>query len=483
MVDKRNRSLLAAVLTLSAGIALFFSFYRISEAPAIWYDEGFYTQMAMNLLTEGRQGLQVAPGELSSSSYITVGYPLTLPVGLSYSLFGQGVTQGRVVMVFFLLGFVALSYFLVKRLYGPWQGAFTALFLSTFPMLYGNGKSVLGEVPGLFFLVLALLALLALERSGYRGAGRYAAVGLCVGLCVSTKMFFILLPAALFLTLLILWRHIDIDWKGFGYGALAFSLPVFLWGLIQFGADASVPAVLSYYSNPYAVENIFSHMAANALRFVTESTPFFTLVLMSCWSVALYLRRKESSVVEISAFIFCILVILSYLRLEGWYRYLFPATMIALVFLTSSMYTAYGAFEKIAPRLFRLAWVPSAVIIALSCMQLYQTAFSSYVAQYYSGTRTKEVTAALHALNPQSSVFLYNTPELAVLLPSKNYYQYLDPLPNVHIGEKWLSVLKEGSAQIVLVEGTTHEKNKKLFSHYQIVGTADRYSILQKSPR
>lgn len=459
---------------------LFFSTYKLSEAPAIWYDEGFYTQMAKNFADTGKQVLQTEPGIYSSTSYVTVGYPLTATVGLSYKLFGSGVLQGRLIMALFLFGFVLASYFLFKKLFGKESAAWTVLLLATFPMLYGNGKAVLGEVPALFFLILTLLALSQLERNKYIGWHRYALVGLAAGLCLATKMFFVLLLIALFLTYLFNLRSIKLTWSGFIAGMIALICPLLLWAHIQFGAEATIQSVVSYYTNPYAVDNIPQHMLQNAQRFITETTPSFTLVLTSIWGISLFFRRKIGgiSAAETGGFIFCILVILSYLRLEGWYRYLFPATMLSLLFLPNSLVLFYNFIgEKLSlPSYARLGVY--AVLLLLAAGQLYQTSAISYVAQYYTGTRTHIMSEYLSSLS-SASVFLYNTPELAIMLPTKNYYQYLTPLPEITIGENSLVSLRNGVPDVVIIASEAYASNPN-FIAYKPMQNIDRYTILQR---
>jgi 4-amino-4-deoxy-L-arabinose transferase-like glycosyltransferase len=464
-------------------IAIIASTYQLSEAPAIWYDEGFYSQMAMNFGEVGKQVLQVAPNEFVSSAYVTVGYPLTLPIALSYKLFGVGVLQGRAVMAIFILGFVVATYFLTRRLFGNWTATLSVLLLATFPMLYGNGKPVLGEVPGLFFFTLTLIALYDLEKNEYRDWRRYALVGLLAGLTAATKMFFALFLIALAITLVLRIRKLPLNWPGVAMGTIATLIPLGLWAYVQFGADASLSSILSYYSNPYAVANLPLHMLENARRFVTESTPLYTLIMMLMWACALFIRRKEKiSVVETAAFTFSILVILSYLRLEGWYRYLFPATIVSLLFFSASSITVYNYFSRFIPFTprSRFALVPYVFVALLSLAQLYQTAHSSYVAQYYHSTRTRDVTTALATIDKQSTIFIYNSPETVILLPTRNYYQYLSPLPNVHIGESKLNVLKNGEADLALTDTETYKKEPGLFSRYIKSHEFDRYILLKK---
>ena len=477
-----NSFFLAGIVILAGVLTLAAATYQLSEAPAIWYDEGFYTQMAMNFADRGAQVLQVAPGEYTSSSYVTVGYPLIAPIAASYKMFGIGVLQGRWVMLFFLCGFVVAAYILVRHLYGPQPAAWTALLLSTFPMLYGNGKPVLGEVPGLFFLFLTLIALEYLERTEYRDWRGYVLVGLGAGLCAATKMFFALFVIALGVTFLLRIRHIHLNWRLIMVGGVSLLLPLLLWAYMQFGSDASVSSVLSYYSNPYAVDDLPAHMVGNMKRFISETTPLFTLILMIVWSISLLIRRRENktSVAELAAYVFCILVILSYLRLEGWYRYLFPATAVSLVFFSAALLTCYEAGTLRLPLLKKWPWAVYTALTLLASLQLDQTMRTSYVAGHYGSKRTQEVSSALRTIDSSKTIFIYNTPELAILLPTKEYYQYLDPLPNVHLGEEYLPVLESGGTDMAIVESSTYQKHSTLFSHYTEWKTADRYVLLER---
>jgi 4-amino-4-deoxy-L-arabinose transferase-like glycosyltransferase len=460
--------------------AVFFSTYKLSEAPAIWYDEGFYTQIGANFAEQGEQLIQTAPGVFAPTTYITVGFPLIMPLSAAYTLFGVGVVQGRAVMVLFLLGFIFVSCFLARQLFGKDIAPWTVLLLASFPMLYGNGKPVLGEVPGLFFLAATLLALRYLEKTNYQDWRGYAATGALAGLCVAIKPFFLLLLGALFVTLLIKWKKISLNWYGVALGVVALLIPVGIWISLQFGADTSAASVLSDYANPYSISDLPSHIIGNALRLVTESTPLYTALLVSMWGLGIFLRRRSGiSSAEIAAFIFCILTLLSYLRLEGWYRYLFPATAVSLIFLPAALASVYTFFAEKISFLSRTGWLVYIGIALLCAGHLYQTAHASYVAQHYASDRTAVMSAYLSTLKGKS-VFLYNTPELAILLPHREYYQYLSPLPNVEIGKEVLKTLVGGGADVVIVSSEALEKNSEIFGAYVRNGMVDRYAILQK---
>src|ERR1051326_6513130 len=94
------RWVLPGVALLVTAVA---AFYKLSDSPGIWYDEGYYFQLAVNVVHYGREVIQLAPHEFMSAWSITVGYPLIYPVALSMKLFGIGVLQARVPMALFII--------------------------------------------------------------------------------------------------------------------------------------------------------------------------------------------------------------------------------------------------------------------------------------------------------------------------------------------------------------------------------------------
>src|SRR3989344_8580017 len=150
----RLQNILVVLLFCIAG---FFATYHLTESPQVWYDEGMFTQTAINLAYFGHEGLRVAPDTIEpSSKLITVGYPLVYPLAGWFKAFGVSVLSARSLMVLFILGFLLASYLFTKRLFGPSLALGVLALLATLPTLYGNGESVLGEVPGLLYLVLSL---------------------------------------------------------------------------------------------------------------------------------------------------------------------------------------------------------------------------------------------------------------------------------------------------------------------------------------
>ncbi|MFZ1987937.1 MAG: glycosyltransferase family 39 protein [Minisyncoccia bacterium] len=461
--------------------------HYLSESPAVWYDEGFYMQTAANLASFGREGIQVAPGVLlPASTYVTVGYPVIAPVAAAYFFFGQSVLVGRTVMVLFLVGFLISAYVLIRRLFGVVPAFAATLLLATFPVLYGNGKAVLGEVPGLFFVVLTLLVLLSLERHTWQGVGRYAALGFFASLAIVTKPIYLLLLPAVFIGILIYGRGFFKHYLGIVVGSVTFLAPFVLWIVLQFGFTFSFKTVLSFYANPYFIEDLSRTIIENLLRFITEISPLYLFLLLSVWGVSLFLRRRKLSATECAAAIFTLLILAFYLRTPGWYRYFFQAQVMALMFFPAALSLIA---KHVRTRLPRFLGLPSAAFLKLLCInviallplfQAYQLAFHSYVATYYRATRTAELSTYFEVLPQDKTLFVYNAPETVVFFKTRAYYQYIAPHPEQLIGEEELSVLSAGTADVVITGDAAYRENPELFNAYVLAEIINRYVILTR---
>lgn len=484
MTDQ-NRSNFIEFFLVGLGIAIvvFVGTYRLSESPRVWYDEGFLTQIAMNLAEYGKQAIQVSPGEFVSTGMVSSGYPLYYPVSMAYKLFGVGVLQGRSAMVAYMILLFLASYIFIRLLLGRRYALWTVFLLSTFPMLYGNGKSVLGEVPGLFFLVLCLISLAVLEKSSWRNLWAYGFFGITAGLCSATKPIFILLLPAIALAYFLYRKHINVRWSGFAIASSFFAMAMYWWFHMQFGAENSFGKIISLYANPYEAVNIWGNAIHNASLFFTETTPAFCLLMLAIWAGALILRRKKNekiAVAETAAFIFCILILLAFLRAEPFYRCIFPAMIIGLIFLPyAGLYLSGRIRERWFPqRIF--SYIPYALFIALIILNIYQLRFSSYVANYYPSRNTRDLGIYFNSVGVDKRVFLYNVPELVIFLPSHNYYQYMDPLKNAIFGKDQLAVLREGRADIVILHDEKYVADPGEFSKYYLKARIGGYDILEK---
>lgn len=454
-------------------IAAFFSFYKLTESPHVWIDEGIITQVSRNIADHGKSIFQVAPNDFISASFVTTSYTVTYPIGLIFKLFGVGLLQARSVMAIFILLFFLAFYFLIKRSCGAITAYYSLFLLIGFAPVYGHGKNVLGEIPGLLFLALFLLFIdKALEDGKKAGFG---AAGLFLGLAIATKpIFIILVPAVLISLYLFRGKALPVFLKNknnlfFFTAPLATAL--LIWFITQFSGD-SLGFIWSFYSNPYAL-NLKETVILNSLRFFKEAQPIYFLGLMCIWSASFILRCKvkiSRGLGETIAFIFSWLILLAYLRTPGFYRYFFPGELLVLAYLPNSLFFIFRGRVKII--------VAYTALILLMLFQFYQTLFHSWVADYYTSTGTSDLNRYFEVIDINEEVLVYQAPEIVLFLPHSNYYQYIEVTDKVHIGEKNLPLLANGSIKKVIVPIKSFMALSGAFSHYKVSGEVDKYLIL-----
>ena len=102
------------------------------EGPEFWWDEGWTLSVARNFVERGHYGRlldgEPAPGGLEASPVVT------LPVALSFQVFGVGLWQGRLVSLAAAAAALALMFVLAARLYDQrvaWGTSGTLLLLLT----------------------------------------------------------------------------------------------------------------------------------------------------------------------------------------------------------------------------------------------------------------------------------------------------------------------------------------------------------------
>lgn len=467
-------------------ITFFSAAYKLTESPPTWYDEGFIIQSAENLVANGKMGIQIAPGEFVEKGVIfSTGYPVAYPVGLVMRFFGDGLLSARSVMVVFLILLVVFSYFLARRMWGVKIAVISSLLLISFASLYGNGKNVLGEVPGLFFAILFLFFLNKIEKEDYKSSiSNYIMAGLAIGLCISTKSIFLVLPPALILGLIIFRKRVYWNWRHIFGGLAAFSLTIILLIITQFSKTDSLYKILQDYSNPYAVANMSSLVIKNIARFFTEATPIYFLVLLVVWTIAIFLKirykKEKITLTESVSYLFVLLIWLAYFRIVGWYRYFFPAQVVLLLFFPTSFLTVFEWFKN------KFAWsraigvkIPMVLLLILAGLQFYQFCFHSWVASYYSGHKTLDLKNYFSRLDPSTKVFIYNASEIVTFLPSNNYYQYLKITDTLILGQEQLEKIKAGTPDIIIINNE-EARTTISFSLYQEKAAVSRYLILEK---
>ncbi len=414
------------VETTLAVVLVFASTWSLGVSPATWFDEGINIGIAKSLVEQGVYSFEVAPHTFVQERpfLITTNYPVLLPVALSLKLFGMNFTAARLPMVLYLFAFAIAAYLFARRLYGREAARWSVLLIITFLPFYGNGKAVLGEVPGLFFVLTALLLLPAEYHPR-----KLLLSGLCIGLAVATKPFFLLVPAALFLGEVIMKRNSGFFLWRLIWLAAGSIVPILLWfwSIMSDLSLQSIVSTLHFYVNSYASSDISVLIGQNLFRFVSESTPLHFLILFGAFGWLLWKKRrvKESlSESEIVLGVFAILNLLFYLKTPGWYRYFFPAHLILLLFFPAALFRAFGCRYALT------------LLAALCIIQSLMLVSKYDDPLYYSREAEETAEQIMRETSAGESVSFINKPSIALLLKNRSVYQYLEINPVLHFGEK-----------------------------------------------
>lgn len=179
-------------LALLVGLILFVSFYNLTEYPTTWFDEGSHLHVPKTLVKFGVYADYSSEGFRYYGPTMGVGPTVILPLTAVFRLFGIGLLQARLVMALYLVATLFAFYRLAKLLGSPQMAVVATLLLVVTPgvALLEYGRQVLGEVPGFFFLLVALgLWLSSWQESGWP---RLIIVGLLLGLAITTKSQYLL---------------------------------------------------------------------------------------------------------------------------------------------------------------------------------------------------------------------------------------------------------------------------------------------------
>lgn len=196
----KNRKTLLWILCLL--LLYFLVFHNLTRFPAPWFDEGSHLHVPKTLVQYGVYADISSEGFRYYGPTIGVGPTVMLPIAAAFKLFGVGLLQARLVMALYLLAAMYVFYRLVEHLSGrPVALIALALLVSSRSILLLNyGRQLLGEVPGLFFILLALY--LWFSRWDENDWKRLALIGLLFGLAMITKYQYLLFLAP---TLILSW--------------------------------------------------------------------------------------------------------------------------------------------------------------------------------------------------------------------------------------------------------------------------------------
>ncbi len=508
---KRNNLILVGLFL----ILIIFGTWHLATSPATWFDEGINLGIAKSLVQNGVYNLEIGPNEFVAQKQflITSNYPVLLPVALSIKIFGANFLAGRLLMVLFLILFSVAAYFLVKKLYSKEAAIMSVALIVSFTPFYGNGKDVLGEIPGLFYF---LCALIGLARSDFlnaqsikaaenpadeifrRGRAKFSqrsekilglrkfqmrdfwwliAAGFFVGLSAATKPFFLLVPIAILIGEIIFgWRNFPNLIKRLLLMFLGALLPIVAWlyTILPSFTFVGFKSAVFYYSNSYASENISQLILQNFLRFFKETTPihfaFLFLISLAAW-ILIKKRGGHMEKYEIIFLTFILLTLVFYLKTPGWYRYFFPAHMILFLVFPAALLYLLRSRQRIA----------AAIVVLLFLFQLGYTISQRNTNLYNSDEAIILSNYISQNVSAGSQILIINAPSIAFAINNFRTYQFLQINPVLFFGHN--SFDSDGGVYLyVVTRGDLSgldfpDLSKTLSEKYQLEKEVGHYSL------
>ena len=348
-----------------------FVFSRLLTVPDFFLDEGFKMQLARNFMEFGKIGIQLSPGEIVASLHnASTGWILPVTLGTAFKFFGVSFFTGRAVAALYLLGFLIISWFFVRRTWGEAAGLLSALLLMTFLPLFANGKMILAEVPSLFFLSAGLLALFHWKPGTLTNA---ALAGLFFGLFASGKLAYLAIFGVAVLCALgyALYKK-ALPWAYTGIFLLVFllaALPTLVLALLPlFAAAPGIALSPDAYTNVYGAGCLTCLVGDNLLLWLTDTTLFHLSVLLLAGLLALvaFLRKKEignGGWMVLTIAFFTLGTIAYFLVSPAVYRYLLPAQVVLLALFPAALLSISASFPRLLSRRFAYGIVIALILV------------------------------------------------------------------------------------------------------------------------
>jgi len=153
---QKKRILLTLGIPLLLAAAVVFP--RLNAYPWPAPDETFHLTMARNVAAHGQYASgNPEAGFVMFDGYASVGPPVILPVAASVKLFGPSLIAGRLVIGLYFIGLCAAVYFLLRPVFGDYAAGLSVVMITLSSFSTYLSRSLYGEVPALFFIVMALI--------------------------------------------------------------------------------------------------------------------------------------------------------------------------------------------------------------------------------------------------------------------------------------------------------------------------------------
>jgi len=471
-IIKKQRPLLLSILCI---VVLFHAFWspagNFVGTPKYWWDESFAIETARTILEIGRIDVTIAPNTPSDIAVAlnANGFPLTLPLAGIFSIFGISLLVARVYMIFWLIGALVMLFYTIKNFF-DWESAWWGtLLVATFAPFYANGKTVTGDMPGIFFFLLGIL-LIGMQK-------KYTLGGVALGLAFAAKtsLFHMVFPA-IAIALVITERYDA--WKPLIRVTLGSSVVVATWLLLLLPFPyslANLAPAIEFYKHPISKTSVLQGLPASANIFF--STTILYVMLLATIALVAFLRKpllpKEIRIFVVFIASYTLLQSIVFLRSPGWFRYLLGVEILLLALLFPALIrigSSIGASKKI-------------ITLALAALAVFQSGHYLFFSNIFSRQNPTQVSNILNELlvkEPGSIIGFIDAPTEAALTPGNRKYHYLRIGGDTYAGVHPLTL--PPALQPTYIYTTNAKAAASLTESYERITATDGVVLYRKKP-
>jgi len=443
-----------------------FSLQNLTTKPAIWYDEGINIELARNFSEFGKLDLIVAPLEFSGrgANIGSTGYIVTAPLAGFFKIFGFGFEQARIYMLLWMIGFIICLFYFVKKRFGGTNALLTVLLVATFASFYGNGRSVMGEIPGFTLILLSFI--------WYFDKRNVFVSGIFLGLSVISKpsVFVFFIPA---FVLLFLFEKKDVIKRTIKLG-LGSAIALFAWIAIYMSTALSSSTwsqLKKHFSNPYQEEGLNSFINAknNLVSFFNSPTLIYFSLFVVIIFVSLCLNKeyykKNRSLILLCGF-YSIFAFFYFLKGLGYFRYLIAVQILIFILLVPSV-------KVIVHNFFRERYVRLVIVACFSFLIIFQASYLFTKAKLFYSDSPQKIFDYIQENYNNPSIGLINVPAVSALVSPEKKFQTLSTYGMRDLGENPLD-LPENILPEVLVLDPLYELDDNQVSMLEIKYVQDK---------
>lgn len=485
---------------LILALSCFFIFNNFLTIPRVGWDEGMNLQFARSISEFGRWQIQTAPGEFSPSShYYSTGWTMLLPIALIFKIFGASFWGARIVMAFYIIGFLIIAFLLARRWFGIRLALASVFLLACFNPLYNFGKPVLGEVPSLFWFVLGAYffekfsAGLDLKLENKSILPHAVLSGACFGLCAASKLTYIMLltPAIVFLCAVFLLRK-QISTKWFFCFLCTFFIVITpnLWfSFIRPLQTFSFKEIFYVYTNANVQTGMIPCIKNGLIMLLSKPSLIYTgvFIVLSVFVAALHwFRKRELPWVVWLALLYGFITLLYFFKSPGLTRYLLFAQMslvFASPFLIFQVADFFGKFIKKENILKLMAWLAVSLLMVMHAGNIFMSGYASFsdasirLGEYIE--RDLPANGIVGVVNITSIVFLVPKERLINYMTANSRYE--------PVGINPLAFPEKDLPEFIIYDKSNKKNEKdvlpfddKLTNNYQQIAIFDSYAVMQK---